>query len=391
MKKLFGLFLAVLLFIMSCKSEDDLSENINLEIFDDSHFTVIGNQLGSGAYLSPTTDNSFIIIANNGDVNFIKIGNDFDVEWMEVHGGPQTDEARAVIQTTDEGYAIVGRSNSFDNNGFDAWVLKTDLDGQAEWNYTFGTGGNDLGASIIETTDKELLFVGSLQGINNGSANTLFGKLNATGEEQWIVSRDSQFIDRGQVILETENDEFVILNSTAVSTLEVGLFLQKVTKDGQTIWIKDFPEITDLQVSDLNMALKEDGGFIISATRNLNNFDAFILNLNKDGDILWSQTIGGGKTEFADQVIQTQDKGFVFAGASSSFGDNSLGVYLVKLQSDGTIEWERYYDGSGSEQANGLYEKENGDLLIVGGKSDSPNDLSFDLIVFQTDSEGRPK
>jgi hypothetical protein len=91
------------------------------------------NGADRGYDIKPTADGGFIAVGETesfgygeSDVLVLKLLGDGSLEWQKTYGGLNTDQAFSVEQTADDGYILVGRTNSFSSAGFDAWVLKLD-------------------------------------------------------------------------------------------------------------------------------------------------------------------------------------------------------------------------------------------------------------------------
>ena len=95
-------------------------------------------------------------------------------------------------------------------------------------------------------------------------------------------------------------------------------------------------------------------GDIIDNTEQVNKY--WLVKTDSEGSVQWSKTYGGSDDDRGEHLIQTNDGGYLLAGSStSSDGDvtQNAGFYdhwLVKLDVSGTIQWERSYGFTGSDQ-----------------------------------------
>jgi outer membrane protein assembly factor BamB len=63
------------------------------------------------------------------------------------------DEGYSVQQTTDGGYVIVGRTNSFGAGNYGVYLIKTNANGDTLWTKTIGGSNADDAYSVQQTTD----------------------------------------------------------------------------------------------------------------------------------------------------------------------------------------------------------------------------------------------
>ena len=73
--------------------------------------------------------------------------------WSQTYGGTSNDAAKAMIQTSDGGYALAGYTRSFGAGSYDFWLVKTDEYGDVEWNQTYGGASIEVAYSLVETSD----------------------------------------------------------------------------------------------------------------------------------------------------------------------------------------------------------------------------------------------
>jgi predicted secreted protein len=72
----------------------------------------------------------------------------------------------------------------------------------------------------------------------------------------------------------------------------------------------------------------------------------WLLKLNATGGVEWEKTYGGGSSINRAAAIETTgDGGYLLAASTEAFGIN--GVWLLKLAGDGSITWQKGYQGTG--------------------------------------------
>ncbi len=109
--------------------------------------------------------------------------------------------------------------------------------------------------------------------------------------------------------------------------------------------------------------------------------DAWLIKLDENGAIIWQKTYGGSGPDGFYAICETLEGGFIMVGTTNSIdGDvteNKGGsdMWIVKIDSIGSIEWQKTYGGTKRESAWSVFQTKNGDYLI-GGYSDS-SDFDF--------------
>jgi hypothetical protein len=104
-------------------------------------------------------------------------------------------------------------------------------------------------------------------------------------------------------------------------------------------------------------------------------------------DIDWELIIGGNDWDEARAVSTTHDNNFAVAGFSYSYSGDEADAYLINLDSNGNILWERLYGGIGSAHAMSVAQTPDGGFLM-GGDID-PGDQLLDMMLIKTDAQGR--
>ncbi len=149
----------------------------------------------AGVTVAQTTDGGYIIGGTSEntlgplgpDMCLIKTDAVGDIIWTKLYGGPMIDECYEVIQTTDGGYVMCGKSFSFSTSSdYDVYVVKTNDQGVVQWSKTYGSSAssssNEIGNSIDQTIDGGFIITGeSLFGFGIGMKNVYLIKTDSLG------------------------------------------------------------------------------------------------------------------------------------------------------------------------------------------------------------------
>ncbi len=194
-----------------------LSANGNIEWTK----TIGGSNWDGGFSIIQTIDGGYAITggtvsfgAGYEDVYVIKLSANGNIEWTKTIGGSNSDWGWSIIQTTDGGYAIAGRTTSFGAGGFDVYVIKLDTSGNIQWTKTIGGSSWDYGRSIIQTTDGGYAIAGEANSFGAGDYDVYVIKLDTSGNIQWTKTIGGSYEDWGYSIIQTTDGGYAIAGVT---------------------------------------------------------------------------------------------------------------------------------------------------------------------------------
>jgi hypothetical protein len=288
--------------------------------------------------IQQTDDNGYIIVGKTssygkgGDIWLIKTNTTGVEQWNRSYGGASYEWATSVQQTSDGGYILVGVTNSYGAGGGDVWVIKTNQAGIEQWNKTYGGKQYDVGHTIIQTNDDGYAIVGATQSFGSGSDDIWLIKTDATGIEQWNTTYGGIEFDAGWSIQQTNDNGYAIVGETASYGLGQGdVWLIKTDMTGSEQWNGTYGGI--YRDEGYSVRQTNDGGYIIAGVTSsyeVERRDALLIKTNAAGFEQWNITYGGIGYDCVWSVQQTSDSGYVITGYTDSYGAGDDDVFLVK-------------------------------------------------------------
>ena len=133
-----------------------------------------------------------------------------------------------------------------------------------------------------------------------------------------------------------------------------------------------------------------DGGYIVAGftySFGSGDADAWVLKLDSTGTVAWQKTHGGAGNEYARSIQQTADGGYIVAGNTYSFGAGDADAWVLKLDSTGTVAWQKTYGGLVTDYAVSIQHTADGGNIIAG-TSDSFGTGTRDFWVMKLNSAG---
>jgi hypothetical protein len=147
-----------------------------------------GTDFDWGSSVQQTTDGGYAVAGwtrsfgtGEEDVWLIKADARGDTMWTRTYGGPNWDCSWSVQQTTDGGYIVAGYTSSFGVGGADFYLIRTDAHGDTLWTRTFGGAMSDFAHSVQQTADGGYIIAGSTESYGAGSADAWLIKTDADG------------------------------------------------------------------------------------------------------------------------------------------------------------------------------------------------------------------
>ena len=241
-----------------------------------------------------------------------------------------------------------------------------------------------------------------------------FSKIVAQPNVEWELTYGGSNTENAEAIQPTSDGGYIVISYSTSSDGPVGTnrggkdaWITKLEPFGQIAWSKSFGGSED----DFPRAVREtpDGGFIVVSGTESDDFDIgenngvwdiWVVKLNALGDLMWEKNYGGSETDYPTDVLNTPDGGYLVLGyttsnnqdVSANYGAND--VWILKLNGEGVLEWEKNYGGSATDLPIKIFAKDNGSYVVGAYTLSQDGDVStnmgsLDYWIFQINSSGQ--
>jgi len=282
-------------------------------------------------------------------------------------GNSSQDLAQASQQTTDGGFILVGHTTSFGAGGYDFHLIKTDGAGNLQWSKTYGGSGDDLAWDVQQTMDGGYIMVGSTNSFGVPFADVYVVKTDANGNLQWSGTYGDAFrFDEGRDIQQTTDGGYIIAGSTQPNSTR-DVYVIKIDATGVLIWTR---AIGGSQ-PDFGYAIAQNFTGEYYAYGITNSFgaglqDLYLIKLNSAGTVLWTKTYGGAGNEFSGNMQVAINGDIIMVGLENSFGSATSDIYLTRTDGNGNVIWSKSYETNNIEVGYFVQQMMNGNFIVVG-------------------------
>ena len=344
-----------------------------------------------GMAIAQTFDGGYIVGATTesegsprADFWLLKLDRKGNRSWGRTFGSNDWDRLRAVRQTSDAGYILLGYTWGLGAGATDFWLLKTGPNGTKVWGATFGGAGADQGWDVQETYDGGYIMVGTTESAGAGGSDLWLVRTDPDGSELWSRTVGGGGYDAGFAVVQTGDSGFVAAGVTADSGAGgTSAFLVKTDSAGVVLWTNTYGGAG--ADSAFSVVEQTDGGLILAGAR---GGDALLIKISATGQQTWAKTFGGPAGDSAREVVLSSDGGYVLAGTTRLTAEEDSDIWLLKVDTDGNEVWSRTFDGGADDRGQGLAATDDGGYVITGSTA-TVEGGNRTVWVIKTDGEGK--
>ncbi len=337
-----------------------------------------------GAYISISRNNSYYVGGRSNfydpqwrDFFVMKFDSLGDTLWTKYLGEPYEDEWLTGIAATHDG-GVVCITTVYDTLPFATEVIKFDSVGTLTWIRKFFPIYANY--EIHESSDCGLVF----------SYTSLYGfgiiKLDSAGNTLWQFnnSLSSQYLTETIEFIETDDRNFVI----AATSSSNDILVYKVDSTGTIIWQRLYDGSGINICSDL-IQTRDSGFVVLISSIQAPNSRAILLKLDAVGDTVWCKSFSNTSVgnEFLTKGLMEDTLGNLTYSAITLIGPSINKIELTRIDPNGTWLWSRMITGSMNDWPNALDITNTGEIILTGSTASYGGGLT-NVIISRFDSNG---
>lgn len=373
--------------------------------------TIDGQYLISGSSIqsknNPTSNSKS---QNSGyDYHIVKLNQEGQEIFSKYFSGNGHDHLISTVVTKEGGSLLSGTSYSTkgldkkeeSKGSADIWIVRLSEEGEELWQRTLGTSADEEARSVIQTTDEGFMVAGTIQNSSKGygSKDLIIYRLDKEGKEISHLILGGRGNDETEKMIPTKDGGALLgaySRSSASGTKKSGnegeadYWLIKLDKNLKVQWEKDYGTKGEDHLRTL--ALTPTGYLVGGETMVKEGTDIELLSLNEKGEELWRKTysIGGRDILKGMNVIGSSDGksagGILIGGYTQSQGrteENDERFWMVYLDQQGTEIWRKHIKGEShqkEERLSDLTLNRDGSYILAGTSSPRLGSESWKII-----------
>ena len=286
-----------------------------------------------------------------------------------------------------------------------------------------GGGKEDFVKKVLATDDGGFVIVGNTKStdgdfeIKNREGNDIFlTKLDSKCQIVWTNTYGGSDDDIGNDVIESSDGSFYIIGYSKSSDGDASInkgqhdnWLLKTDSSGKLLWEKSYGFTGHDHA--YNIIKTTDGGLFFNGFLDVTASEGqgsssrhgvgefWCHKVNSNGDLEWRRYFGGSNNDRSYDSVQTQDGGFILVGTTESEDieiSNSFGSYdmwIIRLSSSGELLWEKSFGGSAIDEGVIIIKNQDNNYTILGN-TNSPKIDGFktrgmnDFLLIKLDSSG---
>ena len=289
-----------------------------------------------------------------------------NIVWERTYGGSQNEQMASLKQAQDGGYIMSGVTQSWGQGGSDGYIVRVDKNGDTLWTKYYGGLTWDQFYCGIPTIDQGFAFTGFSSVYLKGDQAYIV-KTDQNGDSLWTQTEGGDNQDYGYYVLEDESGGYASLGHTWSQGNESMGYLVRLNSSGHVTWWSAFGDTGEdyCRWFDQN----DDHSFtIVGNTQSYGNGmdDFWLVFTNPDGTPVGWYTYGGSEADICYNGSRDMDGGILMAGHTWSFGVQGPNMFFMKTTAEGDSLWALNWGDQDWEYAWDIKPTFDGGYVVLG-------------------------
>ncbi len=296
---------------------------------------VILSDIGvSGYAIVKSFDGNYLIAAENTSAAplLIKIDTGANVIWNKNYDDVHYGYFSCMMPTKDSCYILAGSTGGDPTYNF--FCMKIKENGDTVWSKQIDMGQNDMAYSVQQTNDNGYIIVGKTQSSHDSSGAALV-KLDSGGNLQWSkIYKSSAYSLWANNVKQTKHDGYIVTGClVSYSTNVTQAFLIKIDSVGNIIWAEKHYTFSSNSSYGSDVMVCSDGFLLLCFDEQ--NYNSIVVKIDSLGIPVWSKKVDGGGTVYdfgnlpSPKIHKSRDAGYFIANGRNFFKIDSFGHELL--------------------------------------------------------------
>ena len=312
-----------------------------------------------------------------------------NTNFLKVINNTDADQAVASFQRSNSDYFLLSNTTSSGQGGIDYQVTKTDGLGNTLWSFTYGLTVDDVATNMKSTSDGGAVICGYTVNATTGE-NAFVSKISSAGVLQWTRTIVTDSAERFTDVVESRQGAFYATGYVLQDTMEENVLAVMLTSSGAVNWIKTIGG----DGNDRGAAVIEssnDDIIIVGSTANdsvtfggTGDTDAYLVSLDVFGNLIKARNLGSASSEEASHVVQTGTNEYSVGGKMFNSAFGNVDVFIQKVDTNFNTTTGSFYGSAGDDDLMNFRVGSGTNLLLV--VSSVLPTSSRDIIFFEVDA-----
>jgi len=311
-----------------------------------------------------------VAIAPNGDIIVtgwfftMRLDSNGEIIWAKKVGGN-------AVAIADNGDIIVaGTTERFGAGWRDVWVLRLDESGNVKWQKTYGGSDNEWATAVAVAPNGDIIVAGFTFTFGAGQADVWVLRLDESGNVKWQKTYGGSDYDEAYAVAIADNGDIIVAGDYGghdVYGALADVWVLRLDEDGNVKWQKTYGGGWNDGVNAV--AIAPNGDVIVAGyTKSFGagQADVWVLRLDEYGNVKWQKTYGGSSWDGAITVALVDNGDIIVVGWTKSFGAGEYDGWVLRLDENGNVKWQKTYGESSDDWANAVAIAPNGDVIVAG-------------------------